>query len=192
VAILAAEVFHLGVDGRVRAIATDIAGALDWLAQQGVPVANISIAGPDSPLLSQAVGRLTARGTVLVAAAGNNGPAAPPAFPAGYESVIAVTAVDRHRRPYRLANRGPHLAFAAPGVEVWAAAGGDDGGTHTGTSFAAAYATAIIADAVADSGPAGRSRVEARLAATAVDLGAPGPDPVFGAGLVQAASACQD
>jgi hypothetical protein len=191
-AILAAEVFHVGLDGRVRATATDVASALDWLAREGVPVANVSMAGPDNPLLARAVRRLAARGTVLVAAAGNNGPAAPPAYPAGYDEVVAVTAVDRHRRPYRLANRGPHLAFAAPGVEVWAAAGGDEGGVHTGTSFAAAYATAIVADAVASRGLTGRARVEARLAAAAVDLGAPGRDPVFGAGLVQADALCRE
>ena len=190
--IVAADVFHLGLDGRIRATAADVATALDWMAAQQVPVVNVSIAGPDSPLLADVARRLAARGTVLVAAAGNNGPTAPPAFPAGYHDVVAITAIDRHRRPYRLANRGPHLAFAAPGVDVWAAAGGDDGDVHTGTSFAAAYATGIIADAVARQGLSGKAEIERLLAASAVDLGAPGRDPVFGAGLLQATAACDD
>lgn len=51
--------------------------ALDWLAAQGVPVINISLSGPRNPVVARAVARITKREHVIVAAAGNDGPAAP-------------------------------------------------------------------------------------------------------------------
>ncbi|MCL9999676.1 MAG: S8 family serine peptidase, partial [Erythrobacter sp.] len=67
--------------------------ALDWLAAQGVPVINISLSGPRNPAVAGAIARITKRGHVIVAAAGNDGPAAPPVFPGAYENVVGVTAV---------------------------------------------------------------------------------------------------
>src|SRR5262249_16494284 len=64
--------------------ALDIARALDWLAQKRVVVVNASLAGPPNGLLAAAVRSFIATGRVLVAAAGNNGPAAGPAYPAAY------------------------------------------------------------------------------------------------------------
>ena len=70
--------------------------ALDWLAAQGVPVINISLSGPRNPAVAGAIARITKRGHVIVAAAGNDGPAAPPVFPGAYDNVVGVTAVVKH------------------------------------------------------------------------------------------------
>ena len=95
------------------------AAALDWLSAERTPVVNLSLAGPDNMIVALAVQRAAAKGMVLVAAAGNDGPAASPAYPAAYPSVLAVAAVDAHRNPDPEGNRGDYIAFAAPGIQIW-------------------------------------------------------------------------
>ena len=90
--------------------------------RRGVQVTNLSLSGPPNALLEQLLRRLAEGGIVIVAAAGNEGPKAGPAYPAAYADVIAVTAVDRMKRPYRRAGRGEHIDLSAPGVDIWTAA----------------------------------------------------------------------
>jgi len=124
----------------------------------------------------------------VVAAAGNEGPIEAAVHPAAYPEVVGVTAVDRFQRIYRFANRGDHIDFAAPGVAVWTSVG-PAGSEQTGTSFAAPWVTAILANELAlASGDL--DAVLARLAAESTDLGAPGRDPVFGHGLVRRITPC--
>jgi minor extracellular protease Epr len=84
--------------------------AIDWLVGQRANVLNFSLAGPPNLLLEHAVRKVAAKGTVLVAAAGNAGPDSPAAYPAAYADVVAVTAIDRFRRPYVWANRGGYVS----------------------------------------------------------------------------------
>lgn len=156
---------------------------LNWLVEEDVGVINMSLTGPDNRILALAITRLTERGLVVVAAAGNEGPAAQPLYPAAYPQVIAVTAVDSERRIYRWANRGQHIDFAAPGVSVLTTRSGGDFGRESGTSMAAPAVTAHVACALAnESGSA--EAVILRLAKQAEDLGDSGRDPVFGYGLL--------
>lgn len=150
-----------------------IARGLSWLAQNRVPVVNISLVGPKNRLLEQSVAALNARGVVVVAAVGNDGPAAPPLYPAAYPGVVAVTAVNGRRQVLPEAGRGSHVDFAAPGADM--AGAGARGGyvAVRGTSFAAP----LVAGLIARQG----GRVDGLAAA---DLGAAGPDPVYGRGLV--------
>ena len=82
-----------------------------------VDVINMSMSGPADELLQKAIVDMSAGGVVFVAAAGNGGPSAPPSYPAAYEQVIAVTAVDKNLRGYIHANHGDYIDVAAPGVE---------------------------------------------------------------------------
>ena len=125
-------------------------------------------------------------GMVLVAAAGNGGPSAPPVYPGGYASVIAVAAVDWRGRPYEMNNRGPYVQIAAPGVDVLSARA--EGGTAywTGTSFAVPFVTAALARALAEGTVTDVASARQHLAASARDLGPAGRDPVYGWGLLQA------
>ena len=86
-----------------------------------------------------------ARGIILVAAAGNAGPNSPPLFPAADPNVIAVTATDEDDRIFRAANRGNHIAVAAPGVDLWLPTLDGDYRMTSGTSFAAAEVSGVIA-----------------------------------------------
>ena len=126
--------------------------------------------------------RLHQRGHIIVAAVGNDGPAAPPLFPSAYDGVIGVTAIDFNERPYRRAGRGEHVDLAAPGVKVRAAETvHSDYGSFTGTSFATPVAAALIALDVPVRQP---GALEDVMPPTR-DLGSPGRDDVFGNGLVQ-------
>ena len=165
--------------------AASLIGGLSWLVQVGVPVINISLTGPPNPVVAKVLQTIVDKGVVVVAAAGNDGAAAPPAFPAAYPEVVAVTAVDRARHPYRYANRGAYVMFAALGVDVLAAGPGDAAQPVSGTSFASPIVAVEFARRLAKPDVAAARKVAQALAAEAVDLGAPGRDPVFGYGLIE-------
>ncbi|WP_311267334.1 S8 family serine peptidase [Sphingobium sp. WCS2017Hpa-17] len=117
--------------------AFSIVRALGWMAARGVRVVTVSLVGPANPLLDGAIRLARDRGVTVVAAVGNDGPAAPPAYPASYPGVIAVTGIDGRGRPLPEAGRALHVDFAAPGADMQAA---DTQGGKTavrGTSFAA-------------------------------------------------------
>jgi subtilisin family serine protease len=176
--------------GRSEADAFAIASALDWMVRNRVSVVNVSLAGDNNALMALAVQRASARGTVLVAAAGNAGPNAPPAYPGALPDVIAVTAVDQTGAVFPEANRGDYIAFAAPGVRIWVPSPDGQGHYQTGTSFAAPFALGTAALEVMRGAPPNAEALRRRLAAKAHALGTGGKNPVFGYGLVQAGASC--
>ncbi len=174
----------------IRADAYSLIEAMDMLGQRGVRVMNLSLAGPHNDALQAQVEKLWDQGVVMVAAAGNGGPRAKPAFPAGYDQVIAVTAVDRRGEVYRRAARGRHIDIAAPGVDVWTAASVSGARTKSGTSFAAPFVTASAALILQDSPALTPREVRRQLLRSARDLGREGRDTIFGNGLLVPRSAC--
>ncbi|MEJ6021692.1 S8 family serine peptidase [Ramlibacter sp. PS4R-6] len=164
--------------------AEDVARALAWMARERVAVVNVSLVGPANRLLERAVAALVKRGHVVVAAVGNDGPAAPPLYPASYPGVVGVTGVTPARRVLPEAAQGPQVMFAAPGAEIGAARRGWGYTSARGTSFAAPFVAGLLADALNEPDPQAAAAVIARLAATAIDLGERGRDPVYGFGLV--------
>ncbi len=163
---------------------SDLLAALAWLAREQVPVINLSLVGPDNAALARALAALLRRGHIVVAAVGNDGPAAPPLYPAAYPGVVAVTGVDAALRVLPEAGRGAHVAFAAAG---WVEPAGARGDALRGTSFAAPVVAARLARLHPAPEPAAAAAAVAMLAATARDLGAPGRDEVYGHGHVDAA-----
>lgn len=161
-----------------------IVEALSWLVGHDVGVINVSLVGPPNALLREAVARVVARGFLIVAAVGNDGPAAPPLYPAAYPGVVGVTAVDARRRVLFEAERGPQVMFAAPGADIVAATAPAGFDNVRGTSFAAPLVAGLLAARIGDPDPTqAREAVEA-LAHAAIHLGAPGRNPVYGYGLV--------
>src|SRR5690606_11017674 len=161
-----------------------------WLATQRVQIVNLSLGGPRNLLLEAAIARVLELGIAVVAAGGNGGPDGPAVYPAAQRGVLAVTAVDAELAPYRQATRGAYLAFAAPGVDVWSAAPGKEGAYYSGTSYAAPFVTAVLAGLRQQSPETPWAALIERARESARDLGAPGRDPVFGWGLVQAVGDC--
>ncbi|WP_428424595.1 S8 family serine peptidase [Pararhizobium sp.] len=168
----------------------DLVRALDLLVQRDIKVVNLSLTGPANAVLERSVKAAADRGMILVAAAGNDGPNAKPVYPAAYEDVIAVTAVDKARNPYRRAVRGDHVDIAAPGVGVWTAASVSGARQKTGTSFAAPFVTAAVSALIAGEPDMPTESLEARLREFTDDIGKPGKDPVFGWGLLNARKLC--
>jgi subtilisin family serine protease len=140
--LLVADVYG---GSRAAGSATTIAKALSWLAARRANAINISLVGPPNRLLERAIDAVRAKGINVVAAVGNDGPAAPPQFPASYPGVIAVTAVDARGRALPEAGRAAHLDFAAPGADMAAALPGRGYTPIRGTSFAAPLVAARLA-----------------------------------------------
>jgi len=163
-----------------------LAAAFAWLAEQRIAVINVSLVGPDNAALAQIVRALTSRGYVLVAAVGNDGPAAPPLYPASYPHVVGVTAVDAHRRVLMEAARGNQVMFAAPGADMAAADVGAKYSPIRGTSFAAPIVAALLAQSVRTPDVGQSDAAIESLAKSAIDLGPPGRDLTYGYGLVGA------
>ena len=156
-----------------------IARALGWLVEEGAQVVSISLVGPNNAVLGRAIAAARRKGVTLVAAVGNDGPAAPPAYPASYSGVVAVTAVDGKRRALIEAGRALNLDYAAPGADIYGRNAKGSRIKLRGTSFATPLVAARVARAMGQ-GDDWRSALDRE----AIDLGRKGPDDVFGRGLV--------
>jgi hypothetical protein len=183
--LIAVDAFHRDSAGDA-ADTFAIVRAIDVLSERGIRVVNLSFAGPPNTLLERAIEAAIAQDMVLVAAAGNRGPAADPLFPAAYDGVIAVTAVDKLGNVYRQAGQGPHIAFAAPGVNLWTAASISGGRYRSGTSYAVPFVSAAYAAALATEANTSVTSLGDVLRERTQDLGNTGRDPVFGWGLIKA------
>jgi hypothetical protein len=140
--LLAADIYG---GSEANGSAEAIARALGWLTVRGVKVVNMSLVGPPNPLLAAAVKAAQAKGVLIVAAVGNDGPAAPPQYPASYPGVISVTGVDAKGRALIEAGRPVHLDFAAPGADMAGAVPGGRWEALRGTSFAGPLVAASLA-----------------------------------------------
>ncbi|MFM5883864.1 MAG: S8 family serine peptidase [Novosphingobium sp.] len=180
-AIFSANIFRGPADHPFTS-ADVIADALDWMIAQRVPTINMSLAGPRNAILDQLIRDALAGGHMIVAAAGNGGPNAPPAYPAAVPGVVAVTAVDSNQRVYRYANRGRYITVAARGVDVVAANAPGGVARFTGTSFATPHVAAWLALCRAAGSSA--AQCSKRLRAAARDLGPAGFDETYGFGYV--------
>lgn len=165
---------------------TDIIKAIEWSMQRGARIINMSFAGDHNPAIERRLNMARGRGIILVAAAGNAGPNSRPQYPAAQPGVIAVSATDEDDRLYRSAVRGNHIAIAAPGVNLVLPTLGGECRVTSGTSFSAAEITGVIALMLERNPGLNPDAVRRALMSTARDLGTPGIDPLFGAGLVNA------
>ena len=180
----------------VRAFSTRAASAdgttfniirgLDWAVERGARVINMSFAGPPDPRLRDAIARAAKKGVVLVAAAGNAGPQSPPLYPAADPNVIAVTATDADDKLFPGANRGNHIAVAAPGVDILAPSTGGTYQFTTGTSVAAAQVSGVAALLIERNPSLTPADVRRILTRTAKAIAPKGSERDFGAGLVDA------
>lgn len=183
-----ADIFYAGEDKGPASDTLSMLRAFNWLEASGVKIINMSLSGPPDALIEDAVAKLSANGILLVAAAGNEGPNnAGPSYPAAYDDVIAVTAVNKNLQNYRYANRGTYVDVAAPGVAIWTALPGSQNGYHSGTSFATPYVTASLAAIYPRTGQKPSAALQAL---TFRDLGDAGVDPVYGRGLLMAPQSC--
>ena len=165
----------------------DVANCITWVHDKGAKVISMSLGGGASTTLKQAVDYAWAgggaNGSVLVAAAGNDGDATLN-YPAAYPNVVSVAATDDNDARASFSNANSDVEVAAPGVDVestW-----NDGGYNTisGTSMATPHVSGVTA-IIRDLNPnATAAQTVAKLDASVDDLGPAGRDPSFGFGRV--------
>jgi pentapeptide MXKDX repeat protein len=187
--ILAVQAFSADSRQSPEATTRHIIAGLEWAVSKGARVINMSFAGPYDPMLQLAMKNAYAKGVVLIAAAGNAGAKSPPLYPAADPHVIAVTATDQNDQLFGGANQGPHVAVAAPGVDITVPAPSDAYQVTTGTSVAAAHVSGVAALLVERHPSVDAATILEVLTASAKRLGAQGRDDRFGWGLVDPASA---
>lgn len=158
-----------------------VAKAIDLCIQERVDVLNLSFAGKSDPLVSKMIQKALEHNIIVVASAGNGGPKADPAYPAAFDNVLAVTAVDEQESLFGRANRGAYIDVAAPGVNIFTTSPAGSFDLVTGTSMATAHVTGLIALLLSMNKQGVTPRL---LEQTAIDLGLQGRDNDYGYGLV--------
>ena len=155
--------------GRCQALS--LAEGIIWAVNNGASVINISLEIREpSPQLEEAVNYAWNRGSIIIAAAGNNGSQSP-VYPACYKNCIAVAAVNQDDNLAPLSNYGDWVDVAAPGFDIYSTLPNNSYGYKTGTSFATAYVSgmaALLFNVVTDTNGDGRLNDEVR---TAIETG---------------------
>ncbi|MDP6390053.1 MAG: S8 family serine peptidase, partial [Alphaproteobacteria bacterium] len=187
--LFAANIFERRKDGKPRGNLLAFLKAINWLAKSKVGVVNLSLSGAKNKVLTTVASQSIRNGMILVAAVGNAGPGAKPAYPAAYNQVVSVTALDGRKKIYRHANRGRYVDFAAPGVAIWTA-GKDGGKLQSGTSFAVPFITSLTALLIHGGFKTDPDAIRGRLRRYVQDLGKPGKDNDYGLGMVRVRAPC--
>jgi hypothetical protein len=181
----------------------DLTEALGYMATQNVGVVNMSLGTTrNHPPLEAAIAQLRAKGVTIVASAGNFQESNPnaPIYPASYNGVIAVANTQNNDTVAPSSSNGNWVDIAAPGTNIlstWdqrnsqGAFPNNDIGYNviSGTSMASPLVTGIVALMKAVRPDLSPDEVETILKGTARDLGSPGADPQFGAGVINASAA---
>lgn len=158
-------------DSRGSGKLSDIIEGVDWLMRRRVQVINMSFSTKETnSIFSQAIREAYSAGTVLIAAAGNDGGENSVNYPAKYPEVLAISAIDNQDRLADFSSNGPEVDFCAPGVDIkstWLKRGYR---VKSGTSFAAPHITGAVADLLNYYGQMSPSRVHEMLAGGAVPI----------------------
>ncbi len=161
-----------------------LANGIITAVDQGASVINISLGSyGDSAVMRQAVAYAAEHGAVIVASDGNDG-LADATYPARYEGVIGVGAVDANGSIVSFSNASQNFGITAPGLEVMAALPDNQQGLFSGTSAAAPYITGSIAGIMTDNPGMNATQAAQLLLTYADEAGAPGPDADYGYGVV--------
>jgi thermitase len=168
-------------------LTSDVANCIKWAHTHGAKVISMSLGGGASTTLQQAVRSAWenggATGSVLVAAAGNDGDSTV-SYPAGYAEVVSVAATDDNDAKASFSNTNSDVEVAAPGVDVLSTIPGGQYATLSGTSMATPHASGV-AGVLWQLFPADTaSGIRSRLDAAVDDLGPAGRDQSYGFGRV--------
>ncbi|WP_250033356.1 S8 family serine peptidase [Paractinoplanes maris] len=179
----------LGPDG--SGYMSDVANGIAYAADHGADVINMSISSTwQVSAVSNAVAYARSKGVVVVAAAGNaRAQGSPVSYPAADAGVVAVAATTSNDDVAGYSNRGGYVDVAAPGSDILSTFPGNRYVRMNGTSMAAPHVAAVAALLKGADRALTPDQVEQALTTSAVDLGAPGRDDDFGAGLLDAAAA---
>jgi subtilisin family serine protease len=169
-----------------------VANCITWLNSRGARVISMSLGGPQSTTLRNAVTSAWqgggAGGSVLVAASGNAGNSNV-SYPAGYAEVISVAATDRNDQRASFSQFNSDVEVAAAGVGVLSSIPGSRYASFSGTSMATPHAAGVAAQIAGANPESTPAEIRSQLDGTVDDLGTPGRDTSFGFGRVNLANA---
>ncbi|RFB17473.1 hypothetical protein DZB84_10450 [Bacillus sp. HNG] len=179
------------LDNNGEGYVSDIVAGIDWSIQNKIDIINMSLSTIEhSFLLKTAVDTAYKNGILVVAAAGNNGTPDGSSdtveYPARYQSVIAVSAVDSSFQRGSFSASGLNVEVTAPGVGITSTYLKNDYARLNGTSMATPYVTGILALMKNAYPTLSQTSLREQLHQSAIDLGTPGKDSFYGYGLVQA------
>lgn len=159
----------------------------------GADIINMSLGGPSASSAEIYASRyLSNLGVLLISSSGNLGDSINfLEFPAGYEDVMSVGAVDDKMRVASFSSYNIHVDIVAPGVEILSLASDSDTGylLNNGTSFAAPHVAGVAALLWSQFPSLGVDTIRTALTESAKDLGACGYDQVYGSGIVDVMAA---
>jgi len=164
---------------------SDIAEALNWAADHGAKVANISYGPINSSTVTTAANYFRNKGGVVVVAGGNDG--TNPGL-SDNPSLIYVSATDSNDVRTSWSNYGSYIDVAAPGLWLWTTNLGGGTGQWYGTSFSTPVVAGVVALIMAQNSTLSPTEVEGVLKGSADNLGS---TLYYGAGRVNAAQAVQ-
>jgi subtilisin len=123
-----------------------IAG-IAWCVENNINILHIGTTGSSAPTALEAICNAAwNRGLLLCAGAGHSGPGMGTVYsPAKYESVIAVSMIDRNNAIFPFSSRGPEVELCAPGVDILSTIPRGGYGTISGTSIACAHVSGAAA-----------------------------------------------
>ena len=164
--------------------------AIEYAVDNGADIINLSLFADDRPpqCFEQALRTAVANGVIIVGISGNTGRDGV-LYPGKYEDVYAVSATTRDDRLARLSTTGPEVFVCAPGEKVVSFVPGGGTSTRTGTSFAAAHVSGVVALILSRYPELTATQTMQLLAQSTTDLGTPGFDRSFGHGLINAYAA---
>ncbi|PCR90064.1 S8 family serine peptidase [Natrinema ejinorense] len=150
---------------------SDIADAVQWSADQGADIINMSLGGGGATnLMQQACEYAQSQGSLLVAAAGNDY-GSPVSYPAAYDTVLAVSSLDEGETLSDFSNVGPKIELAAPGGDVLSTIPFDDYDTFGGTSMASPVVAGVAGLTLSAWPNLSNEELRTHLNETAVDIG---------------------
>jgi hypothetical protein len=194
------------LDCQGSGLLSDVASSVIWATDHGARIINISLGSSSAQAtLEDAIRYAVAHNVLVVTAAGNCGVPSTrcgsvnePSYPGAYPETLAVGATDVNDLRASFSNIDPYVALSAPGVRIWSttptypttlsknAPGTTGYAAFSGTSQAAPFVAGVAALVLSGDPTLTAVQLADRLRSTADDLGAPGPDPSFGAGRVNA------
>ena len=173
-----------GLDG--YAYYSTIAQGINWAADNGAKVANVSYGVSGSASVQSAAQYLRNKGGVVVVAAGNSGALD---STAANDTLLSVAATDSIDARASWSTYGNFVDLAAPGVSIYATTRGGGYANVSGTSFASPITAATVALMMSANSKLAPADIDRILKSTAIDLGTAGFDPYYGAGRIDAARA---
>jgi minor extracellular protease Epr len=179
------------IDGSGAGTLSDLISGIDWCITNDMDIVNMSIGTPDdSPALEQIVDQAYSQGLLLVAAAGNDGTLAGDSdtvkYPANYDSVIAVGAIDAGNNRASWSACGSQVEVVAPGEGITSTFLNNSYATLSGTSLSTPYVSGDLALLKQAHPDLSNLQLRAALDENVVDLGEAGRDTWYGYGLIQA------